>query len=154
MLTGRKLFAPRLALVQVYLWFIGMVIMSTAMHWAGLLGSPRRASDVTYFGAQGAATWHGQMVWASAGGVIIAISVLLFIIVATGTFVANERAQDAPSSFAFASTRADALATPAAFDRLTRWGLVAIALALLAYAGPITEQLTAHAYLAPGMRTW
>lgn len=154
MLTGRKLFAPRLAIVQVYLWFIGMAIMSTAMHWAGLLGSPRRTSDVTYFGAQGAATWHPEMVWAAIGGVIIAISVLLFIIVATGTFLADVRASDAPSSFAFASTREDALATPAAFDRLTRWGLVAIALALLAYAGPITEQLSAHPYLAPGMRTW
>ncbi len=154
MLTGRTLFAPRLALVQVYLWFVGMTIMSTAMHWAGLLGAPRRTSDVTYFGAQGAASWHGEMVWASAGGVIIAVSVLLFIIVATGTFVANVRAKDAPNAFAFASTREDALATPPAFDRLTRWGLVAIALALLAYAGPLAEHVRAHAYLAPGMRTW
>ncbi len=48
-LTGRKLFAPKLALLQVYTWFVGMAIMSLSMHWAGLLGSPRRASDVSYF---------------------------------------------------------------------------------------------------------
>ncbi len=153
MLSGRSLFAPKLALIQVYLWFIGMVIMSTAMHWAGLLGAPRRTSDVTYFGAQGAATWHGQMEWAALGGALIAISVLLFVIVATGTFLADRPAVR-PATFLFAAVNADALATPLVFEHLTRWGLVALALAVLSFAGPVTEQLRAHAYLAPGMRTW
>jgi len=153
MLTGRTLFAPKLALVQVYLWFVGMILMSTEMHWAGLLGAPRRTADVTYFGAQGAATWHPEMVGAAVGGTIIAISVLLFVIVATGTFLADRPAKE-PATFTFASTNEDAIDTPPVFDRLTRWGLVAIALAVLAYAGPLSEQLQAHAYLAPGMRTW
>jgi cytochrome c oxidase subunit 1 len=154
-LTGRKLFAPKLALVQVYTWFVGMAIMSTAMHWAGLLGSPRRTSDVSYFGAQGAATWHNEMLWAALGGAIIAVSVVMFIIVATGTYVANQRAEAKPT-FDFAPARAgdDALSTPPVLDRLGRWGVLAIALAVLAYAGPVAQQIQAHAYLAPGMRTW
>jgi cytochrome c oxidase subunit 1 len=152
-LTGRRLFAPRLALLQVYTWFFGMSIMSAAMHWAGLLGAPRRTSDVTYFGAQGAATWHAHMIWASIGGTIVAISVLMFIIVATGTFVSDRPAEEAPR-FEFASTNEDAMATPPVLDRLGRWGLVAVALAVLAYAGPLIAQFQAHAYLAPGMKTW
>ena len=152
-LTGRTLFAPKLALVQVYLWFGGMVIMSTAMHWAGLLGSPRRTADVSYFGAQGAATWHPEMVWAAVGGTIIAISVLLFIIVATGTYVADRHADERPV-FDFAATNEDALDTPPVLDKLGRWAAVAIGLAVLAYAGPVAAQIQAHAYLAPGMRTW
>ena len=152
-LTGRKLFAPRLALVQVYTWFVGMSIMSIAMHWAGLLGSPRRTSDVSYFGAQGAATWHAHMLWAAVGGTIVAISVLMFIIVATGTYVANRRADVSPT-FEFASTDEDALETPPVLDNLGRWGAVALGLAVLAYAGPVIQQVNAHAYLAPGMRTW
>jgi cytochrome c oxidase subunit 1 len=152
-LTGRALFAPRLALVQVYTWFVGMAIMSTAMHWAGLLGSPRRTADVSYFGAQGAATWHTQMVWASIGGSIIALSVVMFIIVATGTYVANRPAAERPV-FPFASADDGALQAPAALDRLGRWGAMALGLAILAYAGPVAQQLQAHAYLAPGMRTW
>ena len=40
------------------------------------------------------------------------------------------------------------------FDRLGRWGAIALALAILAYAGPLASLLSAHAYLAPGMRTW
>ena len=86
--------------------------MSTAMHWAGLLGSPRRTSDVTYMGAQGAATWHPEMLWAAFGGTLVAIAVLMFIIVATGTYVANVRAE-VPPTFEFASTDEDAMATPA-----------------------------------------
>ena len=54
-LTGRKLFAPKLALAQTWVWFFGMLLMSISMHMAGLLGSPRRTADVTYFGAAGAA---------------------------------------------------------------------------------------------------
>ena len=152
-LSGRKLFAPRLALIQVYVWFVGMAIMSTAMHWAGLLGSPRRTSDVSYFGAQGAATWHPEMLWAAFGGTLIAISVLMFIIVATGTYVANERAE-VPPTFAFASTDEDAMETPPILDHLGRWAVIALALAVLAYAGPVTQEIQAHAYLVPGMRTW
>jgi cytochrome c oxidase subunit I len=154
-LSGRKLFAPKLALVQVYTWFVGMAIMSTAMHWAGLLGSPRRTSDVSYFGMHGAATWHNEMLWAALGGAIIAASVIMFIVVATGTWLANQPAEEKPQ-FAFAAAAAgdDASSTPPVLDRLGRWGLLAIALALLAYAGPVTQQIQAHAYLAPGMRTW
>ena len=152
-LSGRALFAPRLALVQVYLWFAGMAIMSTAMHWAGLLGSPRRTSDVTYFGAQGAATWHPEMLWAAAGGTLIAISVVMFVIVATGTYIRNKPAEVRPT-FAFASVDEDAMDTPPVLDRLGRWAVIAVVLAFLAYAGPIASLLNAHPYLAPGMRTW
>ncbi|HTD38248.1 MAG TPA: cbb3-type cytochrome c oxidase subunit I [Candidatus Limnocylindrales bacterium] len=151
-LSGRALFMPKLALIQVYTWFVGMAIMSIAMHWAGLLGSPRRTSDVTYFGAQGAAGWHAHMLWAALGGTIIAISVLMFIVVATGTYVANRRAET-PPQFEFAPVP-EGDPPPPVLDRLGRWGLVAIGLAVLAYAGPVAQQIQAHAYLAPGMRTW
>ena len=87
------------------------------------------------------------------GGSLIALSILMFIIVATGTYVANKRAEVAPT-FAFANTDQDAMETPPVLDRLGTWAAIAIVLALLAYAGPMTQQLAAHAYLAPGMRTW
>lgn len=152
-LTGRKLFAPRVALASVYTWFVGMAIMSLAMHWAGLLGAPRRTSDVTYFGAQGAQSWHPEMVGAAVGGTLVALAVLMFIIVATGTYLNNETASE-PSTVAFAPVDEHAGPTPIVLDKLSRWATIAIVVALLAYAGPIAQQLTVHSYLAPGMRTW
>jgi cytochrome c oxidase subunit 1 len=41
-ITGRTLWQPKLAVVQAWLWFIGMLIFSNAMHVVGLLGAPRR----------------------------------------------------------------------------------------------------------------
>ena len=84
-LTGRKLWAPSLALAQTYAWFIGMMIMSTAMHWAGILGSPRRTDEVSYFGSTTAAAWMPEMHWAAIGGSILFLSILMFVAVAVGT---------------------------------------------------------------------
>ena len=123
------------------------------MHWAGLLGAPRRTSDVSYFGAAGAASWHGQMVGAALGGTLVALGVLFFVIVATGTYFTNRREEDNPA-LAFAPVDTSAGPTPPVLDKLGRWAALAIVLAVLAYAGPMTQQLTAHTYLAPGMRTW
>jgi cytochrome c oxidase subunit 1 len=152
-LTGRRLFAPRMALAQTYLWFIGMVLMSISMHWAGLLGAPRRTSDVTYFGAAGALSWHGQMVAAAIGGTLLFVSIVMFVTVAVGTYLRDEHAPEL-SEFSFARAEEEALPTPLVLDHVARWGLVAIVLALVAYAGPIAQQLSVHHYLAPGMRTW
>jgi cytochrome c oxidase subunit 1 len=152
-LTGRRLFAPKFALWQTYVYFVGMVIMSFAMHFAGLLGAPRRTSDVTYFGAAGAATWHVEMVLAAIGGTLVFISILMFVTVATGTYFVNEKAEER-STFPFAPVEEQALPTPPMLDHVGRWSTIALVLAVLAYAGPIANQIHAHAYLAPGMRTW
>lgn len=42
-LTGRALISRKLALVAVWLWFVGMMIFALGMHWGGLYGVPRRA---------------------------------------------------------------------------------------------------------------
>ena len=152
-LTGRKLFAPKLALAQTYLWFFGMLMMSVSMHIAGLLGSPRRTSDVTYFGAAGAQSWHGEMVIAGVGGALLFVSILMFVIVAIGTATRPYKDVDRPS-FTFAPVEEEAMPTPAAFERIGLWAFVAVAVALIAYAGPIHDQLSQHHYPAPGMRTW
>ncbi len=152
-ITGRKLFAPKLALAQTYTYFVGMLIMSMSMHVAGLLGSPRRTSDVTYFGAAGAASWHVEMVGAAIGGTILFVSILMFAVVAVGTRFRDERA-DERDEFVFAGTEAEAMQSPPALDKLGRWALLALALAVVAYAGPVHELLSTPHQLVPGMRTW
>ena len=150
-LTGRKLWAPKLALAQTYAWFAGMLVMSTAMHWAGILGSPRRTDTVTYFGTAAAHAWMPQMIGAAVGGTVLFASIVLFVAVAVGTlFTPRVPAQ----AVQFADVEEDAMQSPPAFDRFERWAALAIILAIAAYAGPIHELLAQHAYGAPGMRTW
>jgi len=150
-LTGRELWAPKLALAQTYTWFIGMAVMSTAMHWAGLLGSPRRTDDVAYFGSTTAATWMPEMMVAAIGGSILFISVIMFVAVAVGTLFTK---QVDHGEVAFAGVEESAQPTPAIFDRLGGWATLAVILALLAYVGPVRDLLAQHIYGAPGMRTW
>lgn len=153
-LTGRKLWAPKLALAQTWLWFIGMALMSGAMHTAGLLGAPRRTSDVSYMGMQGAQSWHPEMVLTAVGGMLLYVSILMFVAVAIGTRFVNAPSSGvvgvSPTPFTLQDEQS--MAPPPAFDRLARWA--GVALALLAYAGPMHDMLQMRHYLVPGMRTW
>ncbi len=151
-LTGRALWNPTWALWQTRIWFVGMLVMSLSMHYAGLLGAPRRTSEVGYMGAIQANAWHPYMLLAAAGGVLLFISVLTFVAVAIGTLFQNEQTELMDATFA---TPADiAQTTPQPLQHIYRWGLLAFVLAVLAYAGPLGELLRNPGYLAPGMRTW
>ncbi|MBV8172231.1 MAG: cbb3-type cytochrome c oxidase subunit I [Candidatus Eremiobacteraeota bacterium] len=150
-LTGRKLWAPKLALAQTWAWFIGMLVMSTAMHWAGILGSPRRTDDVSYAGVAAAHAWMPEMIMAAVGGTILFLSILMFATVAIGT---RFSAQPNDQPVAFAEPEPEAMPTPPAFDRLSAWAGAALVLAVLAYIGPVHELIAMHPYGAPGLRTW
>jgi cytochrome c oxidase subunit I len=151
-LTGRELWGRNVALWQTRLWFIGMLVMSLSMHYAGLLGAPRRTASVEYAGAAVAQSWEPYMLLAAAGGGILFLSIILFAVVAVGTLFKNEKTHDMIAEFATAAPESDK--TPPVLEHLFRWGAVALVLAVLAYAGPFYELFHAHTYLAPGMRTW
>jgi len=93
------------------------------------------------------------MVLAAIGGTLVFISILMFVTVATGTYFANRKSEEA-TQFPFADAEEAALPTPPMLDHVGRWSTVALVLAVAAYIGPVVNQLQAHAYLAPGMRTW
>jgi cytochrome c oxidase subunit I len=150
-LTGRKLWGEKLALTQTYTWFIGMAIMSTAMHWAGLLGSPRRTADVTYFGSEAARLWMPETIATAIGGSILFASIIMFVLVAVGTLFSRDREE---MGVEFAPVDEAAMRTPASLDKIGTWAVLAVVLAVLAYAGPMHELLSQHIYGAPGMRTW
>jgi len=150
-LTGRRLWNPDLALLQTRLWFVGMLVMSFAMHIAGLLGAPRRTAAVDYLG-NAPNDWQGYMIAAAAGGVILFVSILLFAIVAIGTFLSNDKTEE--TTVVFAQPADPNPPAPAYLQSLFRWGIVALVLAALAYAGPLHDILRNPGFLAPGMRTW
>ena len=151
-LTGRALWKPELALWQTRIWFMGMLVMSLSMHYAGLLGAPRRTADVAYMGAQAANSWEPYMLLAAAGGFFLFVSIIMFATVAVGTLFANEKVEDMSVTFATPSEISGP--TPTVVQSLFRWGAVALVLALIAYAGPLADIAHNPGSLAPGMRTW
>jgi cytochrome c oxidase subunit 1 len=47
-MTGKQLYSNALALKQLWLWFIGMLVLTLPWHQLGLAGQPRRISSTPY----------------------------------------------------------------------------------------------------------
>ena len=77
-LTGKPLFSNTLALTQLWVWLVGMIILTTPWHVLGLLGQPRRISSVTYNNIL-TLTWQPYELVMIFGGFILLISACLFI---------------------------------------------------------------------------
>ena len=151
-LTGRQLWRPDIALWQTRMWFVGMLVMSFSMHFAGLLGAPRRTSEVSYMGTGVANSWEPSMIAAAAGGTLLFVSIVLFVVVALGTLFSNEKTADMQADFA--EPAPGGFAAPAYTQSLFRWAFVGLVVAVLAYTGPFYDLIHNPGYLVSGMRTW
>jgi cytochrome c oxidase subunit I len=77
-LTGRNPVSLRPQRIQLWLWFIGMMIMTLPWHYLGLLGQSRRVATFDYANPIIAA-WGPWVVVSFFGGIILFASVLLFL---------------------------------------------------------------------------
>ncbi len=77
-LTGREFASPSLLRTQLWLWFVGMLILTLPWHLAGLLGMPRRMAYYDYTTAVNAPTaW--TVVVSVIGGALLVLSGVLFL---------------------------------------------------------------------------
>ncbi len=150
--TGKKLYKPRLALIQAWTWFVGMIIFSNAMHVLGLLGAPRRTplGSAPYVPEE----WSGHLLRTSIGGAILLVSVLIYVWVmlrtATGPKAAPEEVPDVP----IAESIRDPQLTPVWLDRFKPWLIGAIVLLILAYGPQLWDQIGGMELNAPGWKPW
>jgi cytochrome c oxidase subunit 1 len=149
-LAGRALWAPRVALAQVALWFGGMALFSNALHRLGMMGMPRRTmiSAAPYVQPE----WTPVLPLVAVGGTILFASAMLYFLVLVMTVTRGRRETPAPVPFAEAMSGPDH--APAILDRWRPWLALAIVLVLIAY-GPTLARLVATTPLAsPGLRVW
>jgi cytochrome c oxidase subunit I len=149
-LRGRALWSRRLALAQVWLWLVGMVVFSNALHRLGLMGMPRRTqiAAAPYLTAE----WKALLPLVGIGGTLLFISAMLYFLNLALTVVASR----APCSgdVMFAEALSGPEHAPVLFDRWKPWLVLAFVLIVLAY-GPSLLQLAATApFDAPGLRVW
>ncbi len=147
--------ANKVALVQVWLWTIGMGIMSTAMHIVGLFGAPRRTSYVKYSGDSVASSWDAYAVVASVGGTLLFVSVLLAVglVFYLGLYAPKGESEfllaDAEETSEQVSNRLMLL-----LERWRVWLGVIVVLIIAAYGVPIGQLLTMHDPGSPPLVTW
>ena len=82
--------------LQLWLWFIGMLVLSLPWHWVGLLGQPRRMAYFDYrHPALEPQAWTVTM--STFGGLLLVVSALLFVVILARAH--RKPAEPAPFTF-------------------------------------------------------
>jgi len=151
-LTGKKLWQPKLALAQAWLWFIGMLIFSNAMHVVGLLGAPRRTplGLAPYIPEE----WSGHLFRIGLGGAILFIAAYLYVIIMVATAVRKKAPADEQVVPPVAESIHDPQETPGWLDRWVVWLVIAVALLIIAYGPNLFDQISNMELTSPGFTPW
>ena len=134
-LTGRAFANERLMRVQLWLWFIGMMVTTFPWHWVGILGMPRRMAFYD-FSDPAISTQAIYVTISAIGALILLASGLLFIfILATG-----QRAEPMEAGpYAFARPVHEVTTVPAVLNGYALWVSLMIALTVTNYGFPIVQ---------------
>lgn len=136
-LTGRA--APSLAAqrMQLWLWFVGMLVMTLPWHALGLLGQWRRVATFNYSDPIIAA-WGPWVIVSLIGGLILLASGLLFVYNLLQFNVAREPYAEAPGAI-YATAVHPPARVPATLNGFRLWNALVLVLMLLAYGYPLAQ---------------
>jgi cytochrome c oxidase subunit 1 len=142
-LTGRQLRFKKLALSQPYTWFVGMTLMSNALHRAGLAGIPRRVAEpeyqnITYdppFGTVSEMQWQ-----VAVGGTILFLSLVSFLVVIVASWRRNGETSDAIDD-TIPAPLSGPEHSPKILDNMKLWIGIAVVLVILAYTLPLADMV-------------
>ncbi len=151
-LTGKALWSRNMALAQVWTWFIGMAIFSTALHQLGLLGLPRRTAigAAAYLSLR--PEWKAILPLVGIGGSILFLSGVLFFlnILLTSRLSRQPARVEIPVAEALFGPEE----APAILDRWRPWLAVATVLILIAYGPLLVNLVTTTPLNILGRRVW
>jgi cytochrome c oxidase subunit 1 len=150
-LTGRKLWQPKWATIQAWVWFVGMIIFSNSMHVLGLLGAPRRVplNLAPYVPAE----WNSRLFQVGLGGAILFVSGAIYLIVMFKTATNKERVEK-EVEVPIAEPIQDPATTPAWLDRWAPWIYGTVALIVVMYGPMLFELIKNISLTSPGFRVW
>jgi len=152
-LSGRTLTPTvnRLGMVQTVLWSVGMLLMSGAMHFVGLLGEPRRTAFTTYGDHPIVQSWEPYRAMMAVGGVFLFLGALLMVFLASYLMFVAPRGR---TEFPMAETVEEAHETPVWLERWSLWVGVLAVLILIAYGRPILDTIRHAPPGSPGFVLW
>ncbi|XWN51495.1 b(o/a)3-type cytochrome-c oxidase subunit 1 [Anoxybacillus flavithermus] len=152
-LTGRVMTKAmnRLAIIQTIVWSIGMIFMSGAMHFAGLLGAPRRSAFSTYGDAPQALEWIPYQIAQAVGGTILFIGIILVLIIVTNLAFFAPKGE---TEFPVAEVAEQAERTPLVFENWKLWIGITVVLILIAYTVPFIDMIKNAPPGSKGFKLW
>lgn len=136
-LTGRTLDAWRLMRVQLWLWFIGMMVLTLPWHWVGILGMPRRMAYYDYSNPALAPLSLSVIITFSGGLLLLASGLLFLWILLRG----HRSALQPQPPFRFSAPVHAERRLPEALNGFTLWLALMIGLSVINYGFPIVQLL-------------
>ena len=126
--------STKLVRTQLWLWFVGMMILTMPWHLVGLLGAPRRMAyyDYTHPALEPQAI---TVTISTFGGLLLVISAAMFLYI-----LATAKRQSAlVPEFAFSKAVHPGTKPPAVLNSLGLWVAMMIALTVVNYGYPIVQ---------------
>ena len=137
-LSGRRLIEGPLPQIQLWSWFIGMIILSTPWHILGLLGQPRRISSVVYNTLLTLA-WDPYELAMIIGGTILLGSALLFLHILGKSQRRGEPDAATTLQVAYAEAARPNPSVPCLLNNFGFWNIVILALMVANFGYPIAQ---------------
>lgn len=134
-LTGRQIVSLGLVRLQLWLWFIGMIVTTFPWHYVGILGMPRRMSFFDYTDPA-LANEALSVVFSVFGGFILAAAGILFIAILVRT---QFSVRQEPEEYRFAIAVHPPTRVPAALNSYGLWIALMIGLTITNYGYPILQ---------------
>lgn len=147
-LVKKPLYSNSMALLQLWLWFIGMSIMTTPWHVLGLLGQPRRISTVVYNNLL-TLSWKPYELMMIFGGMILLVSGCLFIYNLVKTQF-NPSTESFAVEVEYAEPIHAVTSVPEFLNSLTLWNKVIAVLMLISFGVPILQFFFMDTYGSSG----
>jgi cytochrome c oxidase subunit 1 len=133
-LTGCGPLPAGLVKAQLWLWFVGMMVLSMPWHLVGLLGMPRRMAYYDYSNpAIQPQAWTVTL--STLGGALLVVSALLLAFILLRAL----RTKGIAAPFTFSREAHAGGATPALLNGFALWIGMMIALTVVNYAFPIAQ---------------
>jgi cytochrome c oxidase subunit 1 len=134
-LTGHPLRSAKLACAQLWLWFVGMIVVTFPWHAVGLMGQPRRMAY--YDWSDPALAAQGPLVSISAvGGLILLLSAALLIVILLRS---QGGAKIEIGTLRYSRALDDGAPLPRALNSLGVWFGLMVALTVVNYGYPIAQ---------------
>jgi cytochrome c oxidase subunit 1 len=133
-LTGRVAAPASRQRLQLWLWAIGMMVMTIPWHYLGLQGQWRRVASFDYADPR-IAPWGAWVDVSLVGGLILLASAFLFIV----NLVPRKTALEPWPSYAFALPAHRTTRVPPALNGFVLWNVLLLVLMLVAYGYPILQ---------------
>jgi cytochrome c oxidase subunit 1 len=146
-ITGKPLRSPALARWQLWLWFIGMLLVSIPWHITGLMGQPRRIAAFDYSTPLYARMGPWVIVSVIGGFVLLASGLLLIVVLVRSQL--GKRSLAEPLRYALAVNPPRYV--PATLNGFAVWNWIVLALMIAAYGYPIGQFFFMKSHRVPAI---